>query len=272
LKIYTSEISYGSTVHFAFNGEHNWPEITASKQTLRVDFDRAIDYLCRYAAVLETATLDSHPDRFMNKYFSSRSFSQMCDVLNSARLVRHTKVTYRTSKTSELLLFLKNFPVENPVGDFCKLVEADFMEQHLEYIWRHPEEFPRDEIFHAELYLRSFRTAFEMFDEEPCSLDELKQELDACAQQFEALKRDRSTALAVWTQYAWNPKLGISRSEEKSIKKALKRNEWPEQMFQSFEWKAAEMRLKLRHIVLWAQRTNTPGINMPTLTGSAPKF
>lgn len=257
-------------MHSAFIGTRVWPIVSPNMQTPAVEFDTAIRLLCEIAEFSNRASFNVNPVRMMEDYYNNLRFPQMCDLINASRLVRYTSPSYRTNKVPELLRFCSPNMSGDVLSDACLSIESDSMSEHLEYIWRHPEEFPRDDAFHDELYRRAFRCSFGDLDEEPWSVDELREELRATATVFEATKRDREAAFNNWVLYAWRPPDGVSRAEEKLVKKALKRNEWPTQLVNAFEWKAAEIRRNLRHVVLWAKRTGTLGIDMPQLSGGQP--
>lgn len=257
-------------MHSAFIGTRMWPIASPNMQTPATEFDFAIRLLSEFAEFSNRAGRSVNPTKMMENHYQQMRFAQMCDLINAARIVRMTAPSHRTARVSDLLKYCTPGIHGDVLFEACLSIEVDTMDQHLEYVWRHPDEFPRDDAFHDELYRRAFRGSFGDMDEEPWPLDDLREELQGTAEVFEMTKRDRDAAFNNWVLFAWRPPDGVSRADEKFIKKSLKKNEWPIQMANAFEWKATEMRRALRHVVLWAKRTGTPGLEMPQLSDGRP--
>ena len=254
-------------MHPVFRGVRHLPESSLSMKTSSADFDSAVEILCRFAAASNAIARQSDPISGMVRYFKELKFTEMCDLFNAARLVRHTDHSRRTPRAAELLMYCDpNLPGDK-LAEACAAIEVDVLDEHLEYIWRNPDEFPRDVEFISELYERAFRASFRDLDETPWSLDEVAAELDATAAVFEATKINWESAFDTWVHFVWAPPHGVDHRDAKAIRKALKKGEWPAPVSRAFEWKAKEMSRVLRHIVLWAKRAGKSEIRMPVLTG-----
>lgn len=269
-KLPTPILSNICIVHIAFDGTRIWSPAVPGMPTTRLEFDAATALLCRVGAVSQAAARTRNAARYMSDYYSGLAFPELCDLINASRLIRFTPTSRRTSTASDVLSYFSPGSAIHVLGQVCLSVERGAMEAHLEYIWRHPDDFPRYEAFNAELYIRALRTSIGDMDAQPWALEEVRARLNATAADFEASKRDRKRAFTTWVTYGLKPPSGVTRSDERMIKSALKKGEWPAAVAQAFEVRASETARAIRHIVLWGLRTGTPGIKMPELSGGSP--
>lgn len=264
-------------MHSAFLGTKLWPEAFPNMKTSPVVFDAAIDVLCQFAVVTQTASRSENVIQSMEKYFRGMPFREINDLIYASRIVRLTSPASRTFRFQSFLPFCSS-DLGDPVFEACLAVENDAMDEHLEVIWRNPNNFPRDDEFNEELFQRSVKTSFQSFDSAPVTVEEVLQELNLVALRFEESKLGLQNAFEGWLYFAYRPahlvpggrQIPVSRADEKAIKRALKRGEWPQQVAEAFEAHASEIRRTLRHIVLWAQRTGEPDFFMPPLSGGLP--
>jgi hypothetical protein len=243
-------------------------------KTSPVVFDAAIDVLCQFAVVTQKISKSENVVQSMEKYFMGLPFREINDLIYASRIVRLTSPASRTYRIQSFLPFCSS-DLGDPVFEACLAVENDAMDQHLEVIWRNPNNFPRDDEFNEELFQRSAKTSFLSFDSAPMTVEEVRQELKLVALRFEESKSGLQNRFEAWLYFVYRPahlvpggrQIPVSRRDEKVIKSALKRGEWPQQVAEAFEAHASEIRRTLRHILLWAQRTGEPDFFMPSLSG-----
>jgi hypothetical protein len=261
-------------------GITGWYDVDSNHRTPAFAYSDAVYLLSRFAARVDEVRRSSSAQENMAIALRAMTFGEVTDTLAAAKLVRCTSHHYRTNADDGLLTLIGYQDVSRPrvinisreviIDDACRRFEYDLLDEQLERVWRSPNDFPRNDDFHRQLFNRATQISLPTSQGKELSILEASAQFAQIGIDFYQSKVIVDEAIKVWNMFAKQPTHGIFSKDERAIRKALKLGEWPIQLQQAFDWFGNVLRVDCRHLALWALRTGTPGFELPILDGSAP--